>query len=266
MRCEGFDPYEKEPLLSEVTLNEMQMEMIESSTTDYSDLRALFINCTLKRSPERSHTQGLMDLSEEIMRRNGVEVENIRAIDHDIAAGVWPDMTEHGWDVDEWPEIFEKVIAADILVLGMPIWLGEKSSVCTKVIERLYGNSHLLNDAGQYAYYGRVGGCLVTGNEDGVKHCALETALRPAAPRLHDPAPGRRRLDRRGGARAVLSRRGLGRADERLHQPQHDVHDLEPAPRRADAQGLPAGSRLTATSARNGTRAADSTSRILEHR
>jgi multimeric flavodoxin WrbA len=175
LRGEGFDPYEKEPLLSEVTLNEKQMEMIESSTTDYSDLRALFINCTLKRSPERSHTQGLMDLSEEIMRRNGVEVENIRAIDHDIAAGVWPDMTEHGWDVDEWPEIFEKVIAADILVLGMPIWLGEKSSVCTKVIERLYGNSHLLNDAGQYAYYGRVGGCLVTGNEDGVKHCALET-------------------------------------------------------------------------------------------
>jgi multimeric flavodoxin WrbA len=118
--------------LSEVTLNEKQMEMIESSTTDYSDLRALFINCTLKRSPERSHTQGLMDLSEEIMRRDGVEVENIRAIDHDIATGVWPDMTEHGWDVDEWPEIFEKVIAADILVLGMPIWLGEKSSMCTK--------------------------------------------------------------------------------------------------------------------------------------
>jgi multimeric flavodoxin WrbA len=67
------------------------------------------------------------------------------------------------------------VMAADILVLGMPIWLGEKSSVCTKVIERLYGNSHLLNDAGQYAYYGRIGGCLVTGNEDGIKHCALET-------------------------------------------------------------------------------------------
>jgi multimeric flavodoxin WrbA len=84
-------------------------------------------------------------------------------------------MTEHGWEADEWPAIFEKVIAADILVLGMPIWLGEKSSVCTKVIERLYGNSHLLNDAGQYAYYGRVGGCLVTGNEDGIKHCALET-------------------------------------------------------------------------------------------
>jgi multimeric flavodoxin WrbA len=196
--------------LSDVTLNDVQMEMIESSATDYSDLKALFINCTLKRSPEQSHTQGLMDLSEEIMRRNGVEVENIRAIDHDIATGVWPDMTEYGWDVDDWPQIFERVIAADILVLGMPIWLGEKSSVCTKVIERLYGNSHLLNDVGQYAYYGRVGGCLVTGNEDGVKHCALETLY--ALQHLGFTIP-----------------------------PQADAgwifHDLEPAPRRADAQG-----------------------------
>ena len=116
-----------------------------------------------------------MDISMEIMRRNGVEVECIRAIDHEIATGVWPDMTEHGWERDEWPAIFERVMAADILVLGMSIWLGEKSSVATQIVERLYGNSHLLNDAGQYAYYGRVGGCLVTGNEDGVKHCAMNT-------------------------------------------------------------------------------------------
>lgn len=65
------------------------------------------------------------------------------------------------------------MIAADILVLGMPIWLGEKSSICTRVIERLYGNSGQLNESGQYAFYGRVGGCLVTGNEDGIKHCAM---------------------------------------------------------------------------------------------
>jgi len=38
--------------------------------------------------------------------------------------------------------------------------------VCTRVIERVYGNSHLLNEAGQYAYYGRVAGCIITGNED----------------------------------------------------------------------------------------------------
>ncbi len=141
--------------------------------TDFSDLSALYINCTLKRSPEPSNTQGLMDLSIGVMEKNGVSVDSIRAIDHDIATGVWDDMTEHGWDKDEWPEILPKVMAADILVIGTPIWLGEKSSVCTKIIERLYGHSSVLNDAGQYAYYGRVGGCLVTGNEDGIKHCAM---------------------------------------------------------------------------------------------
>jgi multimeric flavodoxin WrbA len=140
---------------------------------DFSDLSALYINCTLKRSPEPSNTQGLMDLSMSIMEKQGVAVDSIRAVDHDIASGVWPDMTEHGWGSDEWPAIFERVMAADILVIGTPIWLGEKSSVATRVIERLYGNSSLLNDSGQYAYYGRVGGCLVTGNEDGIKHCAM---------------------------------------------------------------------------------------------
>jgi multimeric flavodoxin WrbA len=140
---------------------------------DYSDLKALYVNCTLKRSPETSNTQGLMDKSMAVMRAQGVEVDCIRAIDHDIAIGVWPDMTEHGWERDEWPAIYERVLAADILVLGMPIWLGEKSSVATHVIERLYGNSSLLNEQGQWAYYGRVGGCIVTGNEDGIKHCAM---------------------------------------------------------------------------------------------
>jgi multimeric flavodoxin WrbA len=140
---------------------------------DYSDLRAVYINCTLKRSPEISNTRGLANRSIEIMEGAGVEVEVIRALDHEIATGVYPDMTEHGWDQDEWPGIFDRVMAADILVLLSPIWLGEKSSVCTRVIERLYGNSHLLNDAGQYAYYGRVGGCIITGNEDGAKHCAM---------------------------------------------------------------------------------------------
>src|SRR5919107_5834742 len=98
---------------------------------DYSDLKAVYINCTLKRSPEPSHTQGLGDRSIAIMESNGVEVECIRAIDHDIATGVWPDMTEHGWDKDDWPKIFSRVMAADILVILSPIWLGEKSSVCT---------------------------------------------------------------------------------------------------------------------------------------
>jgi multimeric flavodoxin WrbA len=139
----------------------------------YDDLSALFINCTLKPSPQRSHTRLLIDTSVSIMREQGVQCEVVRAVDHDIAFGVQPDMTEHGWDDDDWPALQDKVMAADILVLATPIWLGDKSSVCTQVVERLYGYSGKLNDDGQYAYYGRVGGTLVTGNEDGIKHVAM---------------------------------------------------------------------------------------------
>ncbi|MGI8860535.1 MAG: flavodoxin family protein [Rubrobacteraceae bacterium] len=144
-----------------------------SSRWDFSGLSALFLNCTLKRSPEMSHTEGLVRISRAIMEKNGVSVEELRPVDYDIAYGVWPDMKGHGWEKDDWPEIYEKVKRADILVISSPIWLGEKSSVCTKVIERLYSTSSDLNEAGQYAYYGRVGGCLITGNEDGVKHCSM---------------------------------------------------------------------------------------------
>ena len=154
-------------------LDERPLEMSESRTWDFSDLKALFLNCTLKRSPELSHTEGLIRISRAIMDSHGVSVEELRPVDYDIAYGVWPDMKEHGWEKDDWPEIYEKVKAANILVISSPIWLGEKSSICTKVIERLYSTSTDLNALGQYSYYGRVGGCLITGNEDGVKHCSM---------------------------------------------------------------------------------------------
>ncbi|GAB5557338.1 MAG: flavodoxin family protein [Schleiferiaceae bacterium] len=140
---------------------------------DFSNLSAAFVNCTLKKSPQLSHTDGLIRVSQSIMEKEGVSVKNIRLVDHDVARGVYPDMKEHGWETDEWPELFEEIFAADILVIGTPIWLGEKSSVAQMLIERLYGMSGNLNDKGQYIYYGKVGGCLITGNEDGVKHCAM---------------------------------------------------------------------------------------------
>ena len=125
-------------------LNDKQEELCRTSEWDFSSLSALFINCTLKRSPELSHTEGLMRLSQEIMNRNGVKTELIRAADCNLATGVWPDMREHGWEEDGWPELSKKVFAADILVLGTPIWLGEKSSICTQVVERLYACSALV--------------------------------------------------------------------------------------------------------------------------
>ncbi len=156
-----------------MAISQRQKEINDARTRDFSDLNALFLNCSLKRSPELSHTQGLIDISKAIMEKNGISVEELRPVDRNIAYGVWPDMTEHGWEQDDWPEINEKVQRAHILVITAPIWLGEKSSVSTLVIERLYSNSHILNKEGQYAYYGKVGGCLITGNEDGAKHCSM---------------------------------------------------------------------------------------------
>ena len=108
---------------------------------DFTGLKAMYINGTLKRSPEISNTEGLIEVSASIMRRHGVEVEVLRTIDHDIATGVYPDMTEHGWASDEWPQIWERVYAANILVVAGPIWLGDNSSMTKKIIERLYAHS-----------------------------------------------------------------------------------------------------------------------------
>ena len=227
----------------------------------YADLKALFINCTLKRSPEPSNTQGLVDISRHIMEAHGVQVDVVRAIDHDIATGVWPDMTEHGWETDDWPAIFEKVKAADILVLAGPIWLGDNSSIMKQVHERLYGGSHLLNDQGQYLYYGRVGGCLITGNEDGIKHCAhnvlytlqhIGYTIPPQADAgwIGEAGPGPSYLDP-----------GSRRPRERLHQPQHHVHDLEPDAPGPAAQGRRRCPGVRQPAQRSGTPAAASTSR-----
>ena len=141
--------------------------------SDFSDLSALYLNCSLKKDNRESHTQRLIDHSMAVMRHNGVRAESIHVLDHDIAFGMKPDMRDEGLE-DDWPEIYEKVKAANILVVGTPIWLGVKSSVCTMVIERLYSSSGDTNDEGQYAYYGKVGGCLITGNEDGIKACSME--------------------------------------------------------------------------------------------
>jgi len=141
--------------------------------TNFSGLKAIFFNGTLKKSPGVSNTEGLLEASRLLMEKHGVSTEVIRTIDHDIATGVYPDMREQGWKTDEWPEIYKKVQAADIVVVAGPIWLGDNSSQTKKLIERLYGNSAETNEKGQWAYYGKAGGCIITGNEDGLKHCAM---------------------------------------------------------------------------------------------
>jgi len=156
-----------------MALNDKQAELCASNETDFSDIGAVFVNCTLKRSPELSHTDRLMSTSAAIMEKAGARVDRIRMADHQVAYGVQPDMTEHGWDRDDWPALWKTIAAADILVVGTPIWLGEESSACRLLIERLYAMSGELNDRGQSIFYNKTGGVVVTGNEDGIKHCAM---------------------------------------------------------------------------------------------
>ena len=148
---------------------------VAAATTSYDDLRVVILNGTLKRSPEPSHTDGLLAVTTRVLGGVGAQVDTMRLVDHVIPPGVMPDMREHGWDRDDFPDIYRSLIEpADIVVLATPIWLGDQSSVTRLTIERLYGWSGELNEAGQWSYYGKVGGVVVTGNEDGGKHCAAQ--------------------------------------------------------------------------------------------
>ncbi len=156
-----------------MALNEQQEEQCRKNKTDFSDLKCVIINTSLKKDAKSSHTRILLSVVDEIMTKNAVSVTNIHAADHQIAYGVQPDMTEHGWDKDDWPQLWKTISKADILIVGTPIWLGEESSLCRIIIERLYAMSGMLNEKNQSVFYGKVGGAVITGNEDGVKHCAM---------------------------------------------------------------------------------------------
>ena len=144
-------------------------------STTFDDLSALFLNCSLERDPADSHTRRLLERAGSVMASQGVEVETVHLLEHEVPAGMHQDLTELGLERDDWPAIQRKVLDADILVLGTPIWLGVKSSLATLAIERLYASSGDRNDKGQYVYYGRTAGCVITGNEDGAKAVAMET-------------------------------------------------------------------------------------------
>ena len=141
----------------------------------FDDLRLVIFNGTLKRSPETSHTDGLLAIPRAIFSRTGVRVDEIRTVDHVIPPGVWPDMREHGYERDDFPDIYERlVVPADMILMTGPIWLGDQSSQTRTIIERLYAYSGEVNAAGQWSYYGKVGGVLTTGNEDGGKHVSAQ--------------------------------------------------------------------------------------------
>src|ERR1700748_1776608 len=137
-------------------------------------MKALFINCTLKRVPNFSNTGALAEKAAGQLKELGIETEIIRLNYYNVLTG---NSSDEG-NGDEWPQILEKIKACQIFVIATPIWMGHLASTSQKVIERLdaiFRDENLADkQTGQYMPYGKVGGCLVTGNEDGAHSCAAQ--------------------------------------------------------------------------------------------
>ncbi|MET9089272.1 flavodoxin family protein [Streptomyces sp. NPDC004237] len=133
-------------------------------------MKALVINCTLKKSPEPSNTEELASQVAARLTKLGVRTEFVRAVDLDIAPGV---VTDAG-DDDEWPRVHEQLLDAEILIVASPTWLGRPSSVAQRVLERMDAMMSETDDEDRPVAYDRVAGVVVTGNEDGAHHVISE--------------------------------------------------------------------------------------------
>ncbi len=135
-------------------------------------VKAICLNCTLKRSPAASSSASLSDVVMSALRRAGVETDTIRLVDHTIEPGV---VSEAVTEADEWPAIRERILTAEILVVATPTWLGQPSSVSKRALERMDAFlSETYDDDVTPIAFNRVAGVVVVGNEDGAHHCISE--------------------------------------------------------------------------------------------
>ena len=135
-------------------------------------LTAFALNCSLKASSdkERSSTDRLLaDLLAALVPYQ-VKGKIVRALDHDIKPGVLSDMGKG----DDWPKLRKQILAADIFVLGLPIWLGQPSSVAKRVLERMDAFLDETDAQGRMPAAGKVALVAIVGNEDGAHHCHAE--------------------------------------------------------------------------------------------
>ena len=136
-------------------------------------LRAVALNCTLKRSPAETSTGLILgDVNRALAAVGVVTSEPIRIADHAVLPGVSSDEGEG----DDWPQIRRQILDADILVFGTPIWLGHASSLAQRVLERMDAFLAETDDVGRLVSYGRVAIIAVVGNEDGAHHVTAELA------------------------------------------------------------------------------------------
>ena len=134
------------------------------------ELKALVLDCTLKKSPAPSSSMLLAEQVVEAFGSFDVRGDIVRVVDHDVRFGV---TTDEG-DGDEWPAIRQRLLEADIVVVATPIWMGQPSSVCKMVLERLDAELGEADDDGHYPTHGKVAAVAVVGNEDGAHHVVAE--------------------------------------------------------------------------------------------
>jgi multimeric flavodoxin WrbA len=135
-------------------------------------MKALILNCSLKSSPEPSNTASLAAVVADALRERGVEVAEVRLADRAIPPGVETDMG----DGDEWPEIHDRILASEILIVATPTWIGRPSSIAQRALERMDAMIAESDDSERPVAYNRVAGVVVTGNEDGAHHVISEVA------------------------------------------------------------------------------------------
>ncbi len=135
-------------------------------------IKVFGFNCSLKdsKASESSSTDVLMQQMFDALADLGATGEFVRAADFNIKPGVTSDEGKG----DDWPDLRKRMLAADIVVIGTPIWLGQPSSVSKRVLERMDAFLDEKDDRGRMPSYGKVAICCVVGNEDGAHHSAAE--------------------------------------------------------------------------------------------
>jgi multimeric flavodoxin WrbA len=135
-------------------------------------VKAFLINCTLKPSSEKSNAEALAEVVAEALRKEGVEVASVRAVDRSIPPGVESDMGKG----DEWPGIRAQILDSEILLFATPTWLGRPSSIAQRVLERMDAMLSETDEEERPVAYNHVAGVVVTGNEDGAHHVISEVS------------------------------------------------------------------------------------------
>jgi multimeric flavodoxin WrbA len=135
-------------------------------------LSAIALNCTLKRGDgEDSSTDRMIGLLVSELRKRDVEFrETIRIADHDVSPGVTSDEGKG----DAWPELRRRILAADILIFGTPIWLGQMSSLAKRVVERMDAFLSETDEKGRMPSFGKVVLIAIVGNEDGAHNVTAQ--------------------------------------------------------------------------------------------